>query len=51
MNLTLITLLIALAVGIFVDVLITKGTKISWLGTLVGFAAFGVVAIVGLGLV
>lgn len=50
MNPTLIALVIALVLGIVADGLVTKATKVGWLGTVVGMAVFAAAAIVGLGL-
>lgn len=45
-----VPLLIALIVGIITDAIVTKGTKVGWMGTVAGFVVFGIVAIVALGL-
>jgi hypothetical protein len=50
MNPTLIALVIALALGIAADGLVTRATKVGWLGTVIGMAVFAVGAIIALGL-
>lgn len=46
----LVSLLVALGVGVATDFVVTKTVKVNWLGTVLGMAAFAVVAAVLLGL-
>lgn len=50
MNPTLVALAIALLLGMGADIVITRATKVGWLGTIFGLAVFAAAAIVGLGL-
>jgi hypothetical protein len=49
MNPTLFALIVALVLGIAADAVVTKATKVGWLGTVIGMGVFVAAAIVGLG--